>query len=98
MNTLIFTPHFLLHNYAAHLSNVFKLSRRITTQWNLLYWKYKVHNFFYLGTNTKSTKIRIHELVIFNQTTRSDAHEEKYFHSNYSGLPRGSLISLDAHD
>ena len=98
MNTLIFTLHFLLHNYAAHLSNVLKLSRRIATHWNLLYWKYKVHNFFYLGTNTKSTKLRIHELVIFNQTTRSDAHEEKYFHSNYSGLPRGSLISLDAHD
>jgi hypothetical protein len=34
-----------------------------------------------LGTNTKSTNIRIHELVIFNQTTKIDTHEEKYFHS-----------------
>jgi hypothetical protein len=36
---------------------------------------------FILGTNTKSTNLRIHELVIFNQTTKIDAHEEKYFHS-----------------
>jgi len=36
---------------------------------------------FILGTNTKSTNIRIHELVIFNQTTKIDAHKEKYFHS-----------------
>ena len=34
-----------------------------------------------LGTNTKSTNLRIHELVIFNQTTKIDTHEEKYFHS-----------------
>ena len=26
--------------------------------------------------------LRIHELVIFNQTTKIDTHEEKYFHSN----------------
>ena len=36
---------------------------------------------FILGTNTKSTNLRIHEIVIFNQTTKIDAHEEKYFHS-----------------
>ena len=29
----------------------------------------------------KSTNLRIHELVIFNQTTKIDAHEENYFHS-----------------
>jgi len=58
MNTLIFTLHFLLHNYAAHLSNVLKLSRRIATQWNLLYWKYKVHNFFLFGY-----KHKIHEIT-----------------------------------
>ena len=34
-----------------------------------------------LGTNTKSTNLRIHKLVIFNQTTKIDAHEENYFHS-----------------
>ena len=37
---------------------------------------------FIFGTNTKSTNIRIHELVIFKQTTKIDAHEEKYFHSS----------------
>jgi hypothetical protein len=26
-------------------------------------------------------KHKIHELVIFNQTLKIDAHEEKYFHS-----------------
>ena len=36
---------------------------------------------FILGTNTKSMNLRIHELVIFNQTTKIDAHEEKDFHS-----------------
>jgi hypothetical protein len=34
-----------------------------------------------LGTKIKSTKLRIHEFVIFNQTTKIDTHEEKYFHS-----------------
>jgi len=77
MKTLMFTLHFLLHDYVAHLSNVLKLSRRIVTQWNILYWKYKVHNFFLFGY-----KHKIHEFVIFNQTTNIDAHEEKYFHSN----------------
>jgi len=57
-----------------------KLSRSFETQWNLLCWKYKI-NKFYFGTNTKSTKLQIHELVIFNQTTKIDTHEEKYFHS-----------------
>ena len=32
---------------------------------------------FILGTNTKSMNLRIHELVIFNQTMKIDAHEEK---------------------
>ena len=36
---------------------------------------------FILGTNRKSTNIRIHELVIINQITKIDAHKEKYFHS-----------------
>jgi hypothetical protein len=27
--------------------------------------------------------LRIHELVLFNQTTKIDTHEEKYFHSMY---------------
>ena len=41
----------------------------------------------YLVENIKSTNLigyknKIHELVIFNQTTKIDAHEEKYFHSN----------------
>jgi hypothetical protein len=38
----------------------------------ILCWKYT----FYFGY-----KHKIHELVIFNQTTKIDAHEEKYFHS-----------------
>ena len=38
---------------------------------------------FYFGANTKSTNLRIHELVIFNQTMKIDFHEEKYFHSSY---------------
>jgi hypothetical protein len=42
--------------------------------------KYKI-NEFYFGTNTKSTNLQIHELVIFNQTTKIDTHKEKYFHS-----------------
>ena len=36
---------------------------------------------FILGKNTKSTNLRIHKLVFFNQTTKIDTHEEKYFHS-----------------
>jgi hypothetical protein len=80
MNTLISTFHFRLHNSTAHLSNVLKLYRSFETQWNLLCWKYKI-NKFYFGTNTKSTNLQAHELVIFNQTTKIDTHEEKYFHS-----------------
>ena len=40
----------------------------------------------YYVENIKSTKFyfgykhKIHELVIFNQTTKIDAHKEKYFH------------------
>jgi hypothetical protein len=40
---------------------------------------------FILGTNTKSTNLRIHELVIFNQSMNIHAHEEKYFHSSSQG-------------
>ena len=36
---------------------------------------------YILGTNTKSTNLRIHEIVIFNQTMKIDTHDEKYFHS-----------------
>ena len=39
------------------------------------------NNKLYFGTNTKSTNLRIHELLIVNQTTKIDTHEEKYFHS-----------------
>jgi len=77
---LISTLHFRLHNSTAHLSNVLKLSWSFENQWNLSYWKYKIHK-FYFRTNPKSTNLRIHELVIFNQTTKVDTHEEKYFHS-----------------
>jgi hypothetical protein len=40
--------------------------------WNLSCWKYKI-NEFYFGTNTKPTNLRIHELLIFNKTTKIDA-------------------------
>jgi hypothetical protein len=39
---------------------------------------------FILGKNTKSTNLQIHKLVIFNQTTKIDTHEEKYFHSKWN--------------
>ena len=45
-----------------------------------LCWKYTIQK-FYFGTNTKSTNLRIHELVIFNQTTKIDTHEVRYVHS-----------------
>jgi len=80
MNSLISTSHFRLHNSTAHLSHVLQLSWSFETQWHLLCWKYKI-NEFYFGTNTKSTNLRIHELEIFNQSTKIDTHEEKYFHS-----------------
>jgi hypothetical protein len=41
----------------------------------------KIYTNFILDKNTKSTNLRIHELVSFSQTTKIDAHEEKYFHS-----------------
>jgi len=50
----------------AHLYKVLKFSRSFDTQWNLLCWKYKI-NEFYFGTNTKSTNLRIQELVIFTK-------------------------------
>jgi hypothetical protein len=69
MNTLIYTFHFRLHNSMAHLSNVLELSQSFEIQWNLLFWKYII-NQFYFGTNTNSMNLRIHKLVIFNQTTK----------------------------
>jgi hypothetical protein len=45
-----------------------------------------------LGTNTKSTNLRIHELVIFNQTMKIDAHEEKYFHSSFIQGRHGHMV------
>ena len=47
-----------------------------------------------LGTKTKSTNIRIHELVIFNQTTKIDTHEEKYFHGIQNYKLYLTIISL----
>jgi hypothetical protein len=76
MNTFICTFHFRLHNSTAHLSNVLKLSRSFETQWNLSCWKYKINEFYF------GYKHKIHEIVIFNQTTKIHTHEEKYFHSN----------------
>jgi hypothetical protein len=81
MNTLISTFHFRLHNSMAHLSNALKFSRSFDTQWNLSCSKYKF-NKCYFGTNTKFTNLWIHELVIFNQTTKIDTHKEKYFNSS----------------
>jgi hypothetical protein len=40
---------------------------------------------FILGTNTKSTK-----LVTFNQTTKIDTQEEKYFHSKLATIGFGN--------
>jgi hypothetical protein len=45
---------------------------------------------FILGTNTKSTNLRIHEIVIFNQTMKIYTHEEKYFHSISGHVVKGS--------
>ena len=82
MYTLISTFHFLLHKYTPHLSNVLKLSRRFAAQWNLYIMLENIKSTnFILGTNTKSRNLRIHKLVIFNQTTKIDTHKEKYFHS-----------------
>ena len=47
MNNLISTFHFRLHNSTAHLSNVLALSQRLVIQWNLLYWKYKIREFYF---------------------------------------------------
>ena len=74
--------HFRLHNSTAHLSNKLKLSRRFATNETYYVENIKYTNFI-LGTNTKSTNLRIHELVNFNQTTKIDTHEEKYFHSMF---------------
>jgi hypothetical protein len=92
MNTLIYTFHFRLHNYMAHLSNVLELSRSFEIQWNLLFWKYII-NQFYFGTNTKSLNLRIHELVIFNQTTKKSTFTVCYsracFTSEKCNVPNG---------
>jgi hypothetical protein len=48
----------------------------------IFYFLFSSSTKYYFGTNTKSTKLRIHKLVIFNQTTKIDTNEEKYFHSN----------------
>jgi hypothetical protein len=66
MNTLIYMFHFRLHNSTTHLSNVMKLSQSFENQWKLLCWKYKI-NEFYFRTNTRSTNLRIHELVILTK-------------------------------
>ena len=47
-----------------------------------------------LGTKTKSTKLQIYELVIFNQTTKIDTHGEKHFHSNLKLNVSGVLFML----
>jgi hypothetical protein len=39
-----------------------------------------------LGTNTKSTTLRIQELAISNQTTKIDTHEENCFHYKLWGF------------
>ena len=41
------------------------------------YTEYIKFTYFILGTTTKSTNLLIHKLVIFNQTTKIDTHEEK---------------------
>ena len=40
---------------------------------------YKYNLQIYFGYNTKPMNLWIHELVNFNQTTKIDTHEEKYF-------------------
>ena len=57
----------------------------------------KINFFFILGTNTKSTNLRIHEIVIFNQTMKIYTHEEKYFHSISGHVVKGSGM-LDGHN
>jgi hypothetical protein len=39
--------------------------------------------------------LRIHELVIFNQTTEIDTHEEKYFHSiHFHNISQSLLLDF----
>jgi hypothetical protein len=40
----------------------------------------------YYVENIKSTNLRIHEIVNFNQITKIHIHEEKYFHSNLNSF------------
>ena len=66
--------HFNIHvplsiaNSTAHLSDVLKLSRIFLPN-ETYYVENKKSTEISLGTNSKSTNLRIHELVIFNQTT-----------------------------
>ena len=48
---------------------------------------------FILGTNTKSTNLRIHKLVLFKQTTKIDTHEEKMVKSTLSAI-QASLVKV----
>jgi hypothetical protein len=79
MSTLISTFHFRLHNYADYLSNVLSFLEVLKPSCET----YNVENI--KSTNfilVQAQNLRIHELVILNQTTKIDTHEEKYFHSN----------------
>ena len=67
--------HFQLLNYTAYL-----LPNETYYVENIKY-----RNFI-LGTIIKSTNLRIHELVIFNQSMKIDAHKENYFYSTLLDL------------
>ena len=77
--------------FTAHLSNVLKLSPSFHTS-EACY--VENINEIVFGTNTKSTNVRIHELLLFNQTTKIDTQKEKYFHSilEYSNFVASTLI------
>jgi len=92
MNTLISTFHFRLHNSTAHLSNVLKLLEVLIPSETYYVENMKSTNSI-LGTNTKSTNLRIHELIIFNQITKIDTHEEKYFHSTHMCIQRNKILT-----
>ena len=67
-----------------HLSNVSKLSDLLP---NAIYYVEHIElTNFILSTNTKSMNLWIQELIIYNQTTKIDNHEEKYFHSCLKAL------------
>jgi len=81
MNTLISTCHFRLHISTAHLSNVLKLSRSFDTSETFYVENIKSTNLILV--EHKIPNIRIHELVLFNQTTKIDTNEEKNLHSKH---------------